>query len=188
MKALLMLIAWSAATSTACAGQAVQVVQQQATAFVPASHVVTQFAVPVALPQTVTTVAPQSFIQYGTNTTTTPRSDLQSIERQIAELRAMLVEAAQSGAVTGLALPSLVRTHCAKCHGGADPKGGLDLSTLDRLTPQQRLKSIERMLSDEPKQRMPPPSAGAAITADDLGKLIQEFSNAPAAVKPLGAK
>lgn len=155
------------------------------TVFVPSSHVVTQFAVPVAVPQFASPIAPQSFVQYGTHSLATPRSDLATVGKEIAEIKAMLLEATKSGAITGLAIPTLVKTHCAKCHGAVDPKGGLDLSTLDKLTPQQRLGAIERMLSDEEGKRMPPPAAGAtSISADDLGKLIQEFSKAGEGAKP----
>jgi hypothetical protein len=155
------------------------------TVFVPSSHVVTQFAVPVAVPQFASPIAPQSFVQYGTHSLATPRSDLATVGKEIAEIKAMLLEATKSGAITGLVIPTLVKTHCAKCHGPVDPKAGLDLSTLDKLTPQQRLRSIERMLADDEGQRMPPPSAGATpISADDLGKLIQEFSKAGEAAKP----
>lgn len=68
----------------------------------------------------------------------------------------------------------LVWQRCFKCHQGAAPAGGLDLSGqaggLDQAT---RLKAIARLLEDDPERRMP---KGVEIDADERGRLIQHFA------------
>lgn len=157
---------------------------KQSVALVPTGQIVTQFATPVGVPVFASPVAPQSFVQYGTQSLSTPRTDLAEVKQEIAELKAMLVDAAKSGAITGLNLPNLVRKSCGQCHGPVDPKAGLDLSTLDKLTPEQRLKAIDRMLQDDPAGRMPPADSNVKLSAEDLGKLIQEFTRRGEAEKP----
>ncbi|HEY5313330.1 MAG TPA: c-type cytochrome domain-containing protein, partial [Pirellulales bacterium] len=103
-------------------------------------------------------------------------------DRIAAKILARLTSA---GVIKPEAIPSLVSKTCAGCHSGPQPKAGLDLSDLRTLAPDVRLKCIGRVLSDDPSQRMPPASSGKTLSAEDLGRLLQEF--AARAQAPRGA-
>lgn len=148
------------------------IVKQQAVVL-PQGVVVTQYAVPVAVPQYTHTVAPQSYVTYGVPQQTESTATVESLTAEIAALRRALEE---SGQIRPQALPSLVTQSCGKCHSGPEAKGGFDLSDHAKLSSADRLKAINRMLADDPKQRMPPPASGHDIDAATLGRLIQEFS------------
>ncbi|HWC88697.1 MAG TPA: c-type cytochrome domain-containing protein [Pirellulales bacterium] len=142
--------------------------------------VVTQFAVPVAVPQYAVPVAPQSYVQYGGGAVVPAPAGRQATgandtaeDRIAAKILARLTSA---GVIKPEAIPSLVSKTCAGCHSGPQPKAGLDLSTLQTLGPDVRLKCIGRVLSDDPGQRMPPASSGKTPSAEDLGRLLQELS------------
>ncbi|MBS0207794.1 MAG: hypothetical protein JSS27_02470 [Planctomycetes bacterium] len=148
------------------------VVVASATA-VPAGVVVTQFAVPVAVPQYAVPVAPQSYVQYGGQVgAATP---LEGLEDRIA---AKVVRNLQAAGVNSAlaAPPSLIAKHCGSCHSGATPKAGLDLTSLAALGETQRLSCIARVLADDASQRMPPAASGAKLTAEEVGRLLQELS------------
>ncbi|HEX3870197.1 MAG TPA: c-type cytochrome domain-containing protein [Pirellulales bacterium] len=148
--------------------------------------VVTQFAVPVAVPQYAVTVAPTSHVQYGGVSTganqtsygtvgATKTSDT-TLEDRIAAKVVKALEA--SGKLSGVPKPpqTAVAQACAKCHGGVNPKGGLSLEDVSSLSDEQRLKSIARVLADDATQRMPPAASDIKLSAEDIGKVLQELS------------
>jgi len=74
--------------------------------------------------------------------------------------------------------------HCILCHGPDDAKGGLRLTDLEAA--MSRLKSgnpgvvpghpeaseiLQRVLSNDPDERMPPPDKGESLTPDQIAKL-----------------
>ena len=61
---------------------------------------------------------------------------------------------------------------------GATPKGKLDLA--GEVPAETRLKMIQRILADDPAQRMP---KGKPLDAQQIGLLLQELSRVP---KPVG--
>ncbi|HEX3658641.1 MAG TPA: hypothetical protein VHV55_22810 [Pirellulales bacterium] len=143
--------------------------------------VVAQFAVPVAVPQYVVPIAPQSYVQYGGGAVMPAPAGRQATggndtaeDRIAARILARLTSA---GVIKPEAIPSLVSKTCAGCHSGPQPKAGLDLSNLQALSPDIRLKCIGRVLSDDTSQRMPPVSSGKTLSAEELGRLLQEFSS-----------
>ena len=137
--------------------------------------VVTEFAVPIAVP--VAAAAPYSY-GYASNAGF-------GAAGIVNELRALRIELSQvrSGglsAVNSLAgnstveKPSLVRQTCAKCHGGSEPKAGVSLDNLAALDDATRLKAAAAVLSD----RMP---KGGKLDADTAGKLLLELTTKPSA-------
>ena len=138
----------------------------------------TQFAVPVAVPQYVVPVAPQSYVQYGMGASGYSTTSQESLEDRIA---AKVIRGLQaSGGLKALAEPpTLVSRNCTSCHSGAAPKGNLDLTDLARLSAERRLKCIGRVLADDEAVRMPPKASGATLNPDELGKLLQELSQTP---------
>ncbi len=77
----------------------------------------------------------------------------------------------KAAVVESKSLLSLVQQNCVRCHSGAEPKGGLDLS--GALDCETRMKCIARVLADSDDKRMP---KGKSLNPDDLGKLIQELA------------
>lgn len=73
--------------------------------------------------------------------------------------------AQETEAQTGL--DAMVREHCASCHGGARPKGMLDLESFDaeRATPERLADLLERVRSGE----MPPPEEDGNESTDAAG-------------------
>jgi hypothetical protein len=78
----------------------------------------------------------------------------------------------------------LVARNCSKCHSGPTPKGKLDLSTPSKLAADDRLRAIRAVLADDEAQRMPPAASGVKLSAEELGKLLQELSQSPKEVSP----
>ncbi|HEX4132466.1 MAG TPA: c-type cytochrome domain-containing protein [Pirellulales bacterium] len=139
--------------------------------------VVTQFAVPVAVPQYTVPVAPTSFVQYGGQLSASSGITTEALEDRIV---AKVLKGLQaSGTIKAAAAPSLVGRACATCHGATNPKAGLSLAATTALTADERLKSISRVLADDPQLRMPPSSSGIKLSAEELGKLLQELSQVP---------
>ena len=146
--------------------------------------VVTQFAVPVAVPQYVAPVAPQSYVQYGNSGSPYSTSSLNSLEDRIAAKVLDAIRAA--GGIKALeSSPTLVGRFCTRCHSGpATTPAKLDLSDLSKLSSDQRLKCVRMVLSDDENQRMPPKTSGLTLSPEDLGKLLQELSQSPKEVNP----
>jgi mono/diheme cytochrome c family protein len=142
---------------------------------VPAGFVVTQFAVPVAVPQYTVPIAQPSYVQYGTLQTGYGTASTEALEDRIV---AKVLKGLQAtGTVKPLeAPPSLVTRSCVQCHGGATPKAGLDLSRPDALSAEQRLACVARLLTDDAEKRMPPKASGVTLSAEELGKVLQELS------------
>ena len=69
------------------------------------------------------------------------------------------------------AVGSLIVANCAKCHSGADAKGGIDLS--GELTCEVRLHAIWQVMHNDPARRMP---KGKDLDPETLGLLIQELA------------
>jgi hypothetical protein len=160
------------ASASAGCGFAPAVVQQ--------NLVVTQFAVPVAVPQYVVPVAPQSYVQYGSGAIMpTPAGRQATGGNDTAEDRIaakILARLTSAGVIKSEAIPSLVSKNCAGCHSGPQPKAGLDLSNPRTLGADVKLKCIGRVLADDQTQRMPPVSSGKTLSAEDLGRVLQELS------------
>jgi hypothetical protein len=150
------------------------------TTVVTGGLLVTQFAVPVAVPQYAAPVAPPSYVQYGTGYST---SSTESLEDRIA---AKVIQGLQAtGTLRPAALPpTLVARSCSKCHSGPTPKGKLDLSDASKLAAADRLRAIRAVLADDETQRMPPVTSGVKLSAEELGKLLQELSQSPKEVSP----
>lgn len=70
-----------------------------------------------------------------------------------------------------------IQRSCVQCHSGPSPKGKLDLS--GDLSDTVRLKSVGRIVRGE----MPPTAKKTPLTADAVGKLIEELSTKADAVK-----
>jgi cytochrome c553 len=79
---------------------------------------------------------------------------------------------------------TLIAKSCAKCHSGPAPKAKLDLSSPAGLSADDRLRAIRAVLSDDETHRMPPPASDVKLSAEDLGKLLQELSQSPKEVQP----
>ncbi len=172
----LMCAGWLTASNIAGAGGQF-VVTNAATGLV-----VTQFAVPVAVPQYAVPVAPASHVQYGGygqvgSASASPPSTTAMEDRIVAKVVKALES---SGRLTPqAAADTAVSRSCASCHGQVDPKAGLSLTNLAVLSADQRLRAIERTLSDDPLTRMPPASSNIKLSPEDLGKVLQELSHAP---------
>ena len=81
--------------------------------------------------------------------------------------------AGPSQATTQAVPPTLVQQKCGKCHGGADPKGGLSLLDLSVLSCEVRLEAVQRIVTDDEAKRMP---KGGTLTPEEAGLLLQELS------------
>ncbi len=86
--------------------------------------------------------------------------------------------------VKATAVQSLVAVNCAKCHGGAEPKGGLDLTA--PLTTDVRLKAIRRVLIPLGQDDHMP--KGKTLKLADVGPLIQELAGKKAKFPPTESK
>jgi len=134
------------------------IVANQSAVVVPSGFIVVPFAVPVAVP---------SYVQY--QAAAAPQGAGVGVQGAGGEEKKA---EAQSAPKPEAPEPrSLVASSCAKCHSGPTPKGKLDLS--GELTADVRLKSIARILSDDPTRRMP---KGKSLDAQAIGLLIQELS------------
>lgn len=136
------------------------VIATQSAVFIPQGFIAVPYAVPVALP---------SYVHYQAM----PQVPAPPVVGEPVQ--------ATSAATQGQeAPPTLVSQSCVKCHSGPTPKGKLDLS--GELSPETRLKMIQRMLADDPTKRMP---KGKLLEAQAIGLLIQELSRAPTVPKPV---
>lgn len=148
----------------------------------PGTVVVSQFAVPVAVPQYVVPqyaqpVAPPSYVQYGN----IPRSThsgaaTDALEERIAERVVRALRAGGVSATAATAPASLVGRTCGNCHGDAQARGNLNLARPGELSAERRLQAIARVLSDDPQRRMPPPASDMRLAPEELGLLLQELS------------
>ena len=134
--------------------------------------IVTQFAVPVAVPQYVVPVAPASHVQYGG---AAPLAINEALEDRIV---AKVLKGLQGSATFKAQASSeaAITKSCVSCHNAISPKGGLSLADMTALTAEQRLKCIARTLSDDPQMRMPPASSGMKLSPEELGTLLHELS------------
>lgn len=132
------------------------------------------FAVPVATP--VATVANgslfYSYNAYAPQQAASADVYSQSFEARLAERIAEKIAARMAGGTFEAKALTVVDQHCAKCHSGAEPKGGFAVD-LGPLTDSQKLKAISRVLSEDSGKRMP---KGETLSAEALGKVIQELS------------
>jgi mono/diheme cytochrome c family protein len=150
------------------------------TTVVTSGLLVTQFAVPVAVPQYVATVAPPSYVQYGSGYST---SSTETLEDRIAAKVIQGLQASGNWRAAGAA-PTLVAQSCARCHSGPTPNGKLDLSVPSKLAAEDRLRAIRAVLADDEARRMPPASSGVKLSAEEVGKVLQELSQSLKEVKP----
>ena len=165
--------------STTLAGHRMVVQQQQVQAW---AVVVTPYAVPVLTPQYVAPVAAISYVQYGMPySTSTTTSMLDQVAKAAADAAVAKYrnELKSAGLLPADVVPTLTQKYCASCHGGAQPKGDLDLTNLAIIDPIYRLQQMQRrVLSDDTNEQMPP--AGATpIGPEDLGQLLQEWATVP---------
>ena len=116
--------------------------------------------------QAVQYVQPQSYYAVG------QAAQEDALAERIAARVLAKLEAAAT--VKTEAVSSLAMQHCAKCHGGPEPKAGLDLS--GDLDCETRLHAIRMLLADDESKRMP---KGKPLDAETLGLLIQEFATPP---------
>lgn len=70
----------------------------------------------------------------------------------------------------------LVVRSCARCHSGAAPEGGLNLSDLSQLSAADRLQAVARVVSDDESLRMP---RGAKLSPAEIGAVVQELTRLP---------
>lgn len=124
---------------------------------VGAGFTVVPFAVPVAVP--VATVQSPTVLYSYTAPHTSPQTTQATPEKLPAEVEAL--EA------------TFISQKCAQCHGGEAPKAGLDLSDPSTLTPEQRLKAVARVVSDDADLRMP---KGGTLSPGEIGRVLQELS------------
>jgi mono/diheme cytochrome c family protein len=65
---------------------------------------------------------------------------------------------------------SLVVAHCASCHGGQTPKAGLSLQLPSALSPADRLRVIQAVITN----RMP---KGSQLSSEERNAIIGELSH-----------
>jgi mono/diheme cytochrome c family protein len=151
MVVLTLLLCGSSSEARAGSGHAVAKkkvdVEQRAVAIVP-------FAVPVAVP---VAVIARPAVFYGVS---------RYVEAQPLPIRPVPgpVQAGRE---------SLVQQLCGACHGGAAPKAGFNLADLPQLTPQARLTAVSRVVSDDPRTRMPP---DRALSPAEIAALLRELA------------
>lgn len=133
------------------------VVQKPAFAVVP-------FAVPVAVP--VATIA-QPAVFYGYR-----QYAAGSDQPSAVSSRKLTADGFSADRPPAESISTIARS-CVACHGGTAPKAGLDLTDLTRLTPQQRLQAVARVVSDDPSVRMPP---SRPLPPAEIGRVLQELS------------
>lgn len=85
-----------------------------------------------------------------------------------------LVANAAAGAGHDGSPQGIVTAKCTRCHGNGRTEKGLDLRNLTTLPEGKAGLVLERILSDDPSVRMPPPSEGvrAALTPQEKLALI----------------
>ena len=135
--------------------------------------VVPQFAVPVGVP--VAPVAP-AFYSYGqfTQSYAGQPASSRAMEDALAERIAAKVLAIIAGGSVGVRstattadAPTIIKQRCIRCHNGPDAKAGLDLDkSLDVWSREIRQEAILRMLSVDPKRRMP--KGGDPLEAEEV--------------------
>lgn len=128
-------------------------------------------AVPVAVP--VATFSPVQYQNQVIPYTDPPKSAEDVLLDMLADKVAARL---QGGTVKAQAeKPTLFATNCAACHkkGDAD-KGKPSFTTLDALTPEQRLKASRAIL----EERMPP---GKKLSPAEVGQHLLELSTLPSA-------
>lgn len=157
---------------------------------VPQGFVVTQFAVPVAVP-----VAPMSYVFYrsGGCMVQAPAMQLQPGAAQpqpVPEVGGDKPQPTTGAQPNPQPQPvpasdpnpqpepvksqsaSLVKEYCGNCHGTTNPKGNLVLDGVNKLDADHFRSAIGRLLSDDPELRMP---KGAVVSPEKLGLLMQEL-------------
>ncbi len=75
----------------------------------------------------------------------------------------------------------ILSNHCFKCHGPAKQEAGMRLDDREQALRRQRLvpgnpqqsKVLQRIRSDDPDERMPPPDAGEKLTAAQIAALTK---------------
>lgn len=133
--------------------------------------VINQFAVPVAVP-----VSPYSPYYYSSSQVqqkqyaAPPRSAEDILAERIAKKVAAYMRSPE-GTASASALPTLFSQKCALCHAEGDAeKGKPQLTTLEALSDQQRLKAIAAVMSGA----MP---KGGKLTADEAAQIVKELSS-----------
>ncbi len=155
----------------------------------PPQRIVTEFAVPVAVP-----VAPLSPIWYGTSPSqfggtacgqsATPQYGAATSSREqdawldrLAEKVAVRLSKESTVTANGTigdktAKPSasaLFVERCSTCHSGANPKGGMSLDNLATLSAEQRLRSVRSIITEKM------PQGGPKLSPAEAGRLIGEL-------------
>jgi mono/diheme cytochrome c family protein len=137
---------------------------------------VAPFAVPVATP--VAVVQPggvyYAFSPSSAGDDANLRAEFEAFQRwkqsqaSVSEIQSTPPQPRGRATVAEAARPTLVATHCLRCHGGAQAKGGVRLDG----TPAngQRLAAIRAVLAGE----MP---KGKPLAEDVLGELLYELSS-----------
>ena len=189
---LLMLALASWFATPAHAGHRVCAVKQ----VVQTQFVAVPVAVPLGYPTYVSPVANAGMVAYGPKAE--PAREAKSVDvpvppspdgvpyeeylRQFASYLAVKNAGAFQPQVNTLPQPqadqapkvSLVQQHCASCHNATKQEGKLDLTAA--LSSDVRLRSIQRLLTDDPAKSMP---RGKTITDQQRGELISEISGNP---------
>lgn len=108
-------------------------------------------------------------------------------EERIANLVIQKLQAQQQTAPERLPLTAEVdrwantKQVCAGCHTtGAEAMGAVDMTDFSALTCEQKISAIKNMVEG----KMPPPSSGKKVSAEQLGQLIGEFSGADNVTQP----
>lgn len=108
-------------------------------------------------------------------------------EERIANLVIQKLQAQQQTAPQALPLTAEVdrwantKQVCAGCHTtGAEAMGAVDMTDFSALTCEQKISAIKNMVEG----KMPPPSSGKKVSAEQLGQLIGEFSGADNVTQP----
>ena len=87
-------------------------------------------------------------------------------------LRFMLLLLAAMLSQSAFADAKLLETHCAKCHGGKDPKGGFDLRALGVAPSHESVTLWETSLDFVEAEEMPP-AKQSRLSVPDRRRLIQ---------------
>lgn len=136
--------------------------------------VVQNYAIPVAVP-----VAPLATYYYSSSQVQQqaysgpPRSAEDILVDRLVEKLSARIGGASLPAAQAIAKQTLFGQKCATCHAKGDLENGKpQFTTLEALTPQQRLNAIDAMVHD----RMP---KGSKLSAQDAGELIREIVSQP---------
>lgn len=81
---------------------------------------------------------------------------------------------AASAAAAQPAVVSAVQQHCASCHNATKSQGGLDLTAA--LSAEQKLKAMQRLVTDDEAKAMP---KGKTLTDQQRGELVSELLGKP---------